>query len=300
MTAERPRQSQELLVESPRPVCQLRRLALVVLGVLTGLSAGRPAHAQEPVLVASVEGISEYRLDNGLRVLLLPDASGPRITVVMTYLVGVRHEGYGETGMAHLLEHMLLKGTDEHPDIGMEMRRRGASFDASTWFDRTNYYETLLATDDNLSWALGLEADRMLNARIRDDELRSERMVVVSELAYYESLLLSSLQKRVRATAYQRHNYGKSVGGEPSDLDNVPIERLRVFYRRYYQPDNAVLLIAGRFDERRALKLASEKFGTIPRPVRTGEMRLWPTYTREPPQEGEREITLRRVGGVIR
>ena len=296
LIADRPQQSQIVLIVSRRPVRQLGRLGLVVLILLAAISSGRPAHAQEPVLVASVEGITEYRLANGLRVILMPDASSPRITVVMTYFVGVRHEGYGETGMAHLLEHMLLKGTADHPDIGREMGERGAAYDATTWYDRTNYYETLPATEDNLSWVLGLEADRMLSARISEEELRSERTVVLNELDYYQGIPLGRILGRVQATAYHWHNYGKSVGGERSDLANVPVDRLRGFYRRYYQPDNAALLVAGRFDEGRALELVQEKFGAIPRPVRTGELRLWPTYTREPPQEGEREINLRRAG----
>ncbi len=295
-TAERPRRSQNVLIKSRRPVGQLRRLGLVVLVVLAAISSGRPAHAQERVLVVSVEGITEYRLANGLRVILMPDASSPRITVVITYFVGVRHEGSGETGMAHLLEHMLLKGTADHPDVAREMSERGGAYDASTWYDRTNYYETFTAGNDNVSWALGLEADRMLNARLEEEELRSERTVVLNELDYYKGLPLGSIRGRVQATAYHWHNYGKSVGGERSDLENVPIERLRGFYRRYYQPDNAALLVTGRFDEGRALELVQEKFGSIPRPVRTGDLQLWSTYTREPPQEGEREINLRRAG----
>ena len=296
LIADRPQQSQIVLIVSRRPVRQLGRLGLVVLILLAAISSGRPAHAQEPVLVASVEGITEYRLANGLRVILMPDASSPRITVVMTYFVGVRHEGYGETGMAHLLEHMLLKGTADHPDIGREMGERGAAYDATTWYDRTNYYETLPATEDNLSWVLGLEADRMLSARISEEELRSERTVVLNELDYYQGIPLGRILGRVQATAYHWHNYGKSVGGERSDLENVPIERLRGFYRRYFQPDNAALLVAGRFDKGRALELVQEKFGGIPRPARTGDLRLWSTYTKEPAQEGEREINLRRAG----
>ncbi|MEM7589206.1 MAG: insulinase family protein [Myxococcota bacterium] len=129
----------------------------------------------------SLEGIHEYKMSNGLTVLLLPDASGSQVTVNITYLVGSRHEGRGEAGMAHLLEHMLFKGTPTRPDIKGELQHRGASFNATTWLDRTNYYETLTATDENLRFALELEADRMVNSCIRQEDLESEMTVVRNE-----------------------------------------------------------------------------------------------------------------------
>lgn len=117
--------------------------------------------------VASVEGITEYRINsNGLRVLLFPDQSKPTITVNITYLVGSRHEGYGETGMAHLLEHMVFKGTPRHPNIPQELTEHGARPNGTTWYDRTNYYETFSASEENLRWALDLEADRMVNSYV--------------------------------------------------------------------------------------------------------------------------------------
>src|SRR5580700_3983307 len=111
--------------------------------------------------VTEVEGISEYRLANGLRVLLFPDQSKPTITVNCTYLVGSRMEGYGETGMAHLLEHMLFKGSTNHPHIPDEQTSHGASPNGSTSYDRTNYFETFAASDENLNWGLSSESDRM-------------------------------------------------------------------------------------------------------------------------------------------
>jgi len=139
--------------------------------------------------------------------------------------------------MAHLLEHLVFKGTPDHPDIPKELTERGARPNGTAWFDRTNYFETFTSTDENLEWALDLEAD----------------------------------------------------------LENVPIERLQAFYRKYHQPDNAMLVIAGRFDPDRAKELVIQNFGAIPRPERVGENILWPTYTAEPDQDGERTVTLRRV-----
>ena len=248
--------------------------------------------------VASVEGITEYQLDNGLKFLLFPDQSKQQITVNITYLVGSRHEGYGETGMAHLLEHLVFKGTPNHPDIPAELTERGASPNGTTWFDRTNYFETLPATDDNLEWALDLEADRMINSFISAEDLESEMTVVRNEWERGENSPGGVLQKRLMSTAFQWHNYGNSTIGARADIENVPIDRLQAFYRKYYQPDNAVLVVAGKFDPERAIELVEEKFGPIPRPERTGANQLFPTYTAEPAQDGERSVTLRRVGEV--
>ena len=248
--------------------------------------------------VATVEGITEYRLDNGLRFLLVPDRSQQQITVNITYLVGSRHEGYGETGMAHLLEHLVFKGTPNHPHISSDLIERGASYNATTFPDRTSYYETLPAEDDNLAWALGLEADRMVNSYISAKDLESEMTVVRNEWELHENDPVRILKERVLSTAYLWHNYGNTTIGARADIENVPIERLQAFYRKYYQPDNAVLVVAGRFDTERAVELIEEKFGPIPRPDRIGANRLYETYTVEPTQDGERTVTLRRVGDV--
>ncbi|MDE0695126.1 MAG: pitrilysin family protein [Boseongicola sp.] len=188
--------------------------------------------------VATVEGITEYRLDNGLRFLLFPDQSQQRMTVNITYLVGSRHEGYGETGMAHLLEHLLFKGTPNHPDIPDELNERGASFGATTSFDRTSYFETFPANEDNLRWALDLEADRMVNSYVSVEDLESEMTVVRNEWERNESNPVVILRERVLSTAFLWHNYGNTPIGARADIENVPIERLQAFYRKHYQPDN--------------------------------------------------------------
>ena len=270
----------------------LIRLSLIPLLVLplTLFAAGKLTE------VASVEGITEYSLDNGLRVILFPDASQPTTTVNITYLVGSRHEAYGETGMAHLLEHLVFKGTPKHPDIPQELTERGARPNGTTSFDRTNYYETFPATDENLEWAIDLESDRMINSFISADDLESEMTVVRNEMESGENDPMRMLRQRTLSIAYLWHNYGQSTIGARSDVENVPIERLQAFYRKYYQPDNAVLVVAGKFDEKLAKELIVEKFGSIPRPDRTGANRIYPTYTQDPTQDGERTITLRRNG----
>lgn len=247
-----------------------------------------------PKRVISIEGITEYALDNGLKLLLFPDASKPTVTVNVTYFVGSRHEGYGESGMAHLLEHMLFKGTPRHDKIWTLLQNRGADFNGTTSWDRTNYYETLPATGDNLEFALALEADRMINSKIAPEDLRTEFSVVRNEFEMGENDPAYVLEERMLSTAFLWHNYGKSPIGSRSDIERVPVDRLRTFYRRYYRPDNAMLVIAGKFEPTQALALVQKHFGPIPRPAQ----KLPPTYTLEPPQDGERVVTLRRAGDV--
>lgn len=260
----------------------------------TQQATAAPALPKGIELVTSVEGITEYRLANGLHVLMFPDQTKQTITVNITYKVGSASENYGETGMAHLLEHLVFKGTPRHPNIPQELTAHGSRPNGTTWTDRTNYFETFAATDENLNWALDLEADRMVNSFIKKEHLDSEMTVVRNEFELGENNPFGVLLNRVLSTAYLWHNYGKTTIGARSDLENVPIDRLQAFYKTYYQPDNAVLLIAGKFDEQKTLGLVDKYFSPIPRPTRV----LPKSYTAEPTQDGERSVTLRRVGDV--
>ena len=267
-------------------------LAVLVLSlVVSNFSQTLPSGVTR---VTSVEGITEYHLANGLRVLLFPDQAKQTITVNITYMVGSRHENYGETGMAHLLEHLVFKGTPKHPNIPQELTSRGTSPNGTTWFDRTNYFETFAATDDNLDWALDLEADRMVNSYIAKKDLESEFSVVRNELESGENNPFNVTIQKLMSVAFDWHNYGNSTIGARSDVENVPIDRLQAFYKRFYQPDNAVLLVAGKFDETKTLNLINQKFGAIPKPERV----LPKFYTNEPTQDGERTVTIRRVGDI--
>jgi zinc protease len=249
-----------------------------------------PAAAQQ---VRSIEGVTEYRLANGLQVLLYPDQSSSTVSINVTYKVGSRHESYGETGMAHLLEHMNFKGTPTHPKIMDELSSRGAHANATTAYDRTNYFETLPATTANLEWALGMEADRMTHSLIAKKDLDTEMTVVRNEFEAGENSPANVLRERVLETAYLWHNYGHPTIGARADIEGVPIERLQKFYRTYYQPDNAALIVTGKFDQKATLAYIEKVFGVIPKPTRI----LPNLYTTEPPQDGMREVTLRRSGG---
>jgi len=243
---------------------------------------------------ASVEGITEYKLNNGLKVLLFPDNSSQTITVNITYKVGSRHEGYGEKGMAHLLEHMVFKGTPNHPNIPEELTSHGARPNGTTWYDRTNYFETFNATDDNLEWALDLEADRMLNSYIAKKDLESEFSVVRNEFESGENSPSGVLMKKVISTAFLWHNYGQSTIGNRSDIERVPIENLQAFYKKYYRPDNAVLMVTGKFETEKTLALIQKKFGDLKNP----DIPLRDIPTIEPPQDGEKRVSLSRVGDL--
>ena len=265
---------------------------LPVIALLLAASAWAQTLPDGVRKVTAAEGITEYAFPNGLHVLLFPDDSKPKVTVNLTYLVGSRHEGYGETGMAHLLEHLMFRETNTRPDIKKELTDHGAVMNGTTSWDRTNYFETLNATDENLRWAIGLEADRMVNAHIDKKNLDAEMTVVRNEFEAGENSPDRILFQRAMEAAYTWHNYGKSPIGNRSDIENVPVGKLAAFYQKYYQPDNAVLTIAGKFNEGQTLAWIAEAFGRITKPART----LEPTYTTEPTQDGERSVALRRVG----
>jgi zinc protease len=267
---------------------------LAVLAFVPGVFARETPLPPDVARITSVEGITEYRLTNGLKVLLFPDVSKPTVTVNVTYLVGSRHENYGETGMAHLLEHLMFKGTPKFPAIDQEFNKRGMRSNGSTWLDRTNYFELFQAGDDNLKWAIEMEADRLVHSFIAKKDLDSEMTVVRNEYEQGENAPFSVLIKRMQSIAFDWHNYGHSTIGNRSDIENVKIENLQAFYRMYYQPDNAVLLVAGKFDEAQALAWIAQYFGAIPKPERTLPM-LW---TQEPIQDGERTFIVRRKGDI--
>ncbi|MBD3673193.1 MAG: insulinase family protein [Planctomycetaceae bacterium] len=269
-------------------------LSTVILLTTATQSSSADAEESGMTKMATIEGISEYRLENGMKVLLFPDPSSSKVTVNLTIFVGSRHEGYGEAGMAHLLEHMLFKGTPDHPNIPKSLTERGASFNGTTWLDRTNYYETLPANDDNLEFALRMEADRMMNSHVSGEDLKSEMTVVRNEFERGENNPYSILFQRMMSAAFIWHNYGQSTIGNRADIERVPIENLQAFYKKYYQPDNAMVVVAGKFDPEKALSLINEYFGSIPAP----ERELPKTYTEEPPQDGERIVTLKRTGEV--
>ena len=241
---------------------------------------------------ASIEGVAEWQFPNGLKLITLPDPGADTITVHITYMVGSRHESYGEKGMAHLLEHLLFKGSKRYPQLKEDFTRRGARWNGTTSNDRTNYFTTTPATADNLAWLVAMEADRMVNSFVSKADLDSEMTVVRNEFEMGENSPGNVLFQRMQQLAFPWHNYGNPIIGSRADIEQVPIDKLKAFYRTWYQPDNAVLMIAGRFEPKNAVSLVAKHFGAIPRPKRV----LPAFYTVEPTQDGERRVRLERVG----
>lgn len=267
--------------------------ALIFTFLLIG-SLSAQKKADYPQFVTEVEGIKEYKLDNGLQILLIPDATQSNVVVNIVYKVGSRHEGYGEKGMAHLLEHMLFKSTENLGDIKKMLSDKGGNANGTTWYDRTNYFEIFPSNDENLRWSIEMEADRMLNATMLQSDLDKEFSVVRNEFEIGENDPSGILNERIISGAYLWHNYGNSTIGSREDIERVKTDRLKVFYQKYYQPDNATLIIAGKYDEKTALDAVAEYFGVLPRPTRT----LDKTYTVEPAQDGERYVELKRAGDI--
>lgn len=266
----------------------------VLLSLSLVVAMATTMYAQEPTFVTSVEGIKEYGLANGMKIVLIPDASQSNVIVNIVYGVGSRHEGYGESGMAHLLEHMLFKKSSKFTDIKKTIADKGAQANGTTYYDRTNYYEILPASDENLKWALEMEADRMVTSAILQSDLDTEFSVVRNEFEIGENYPTGVLNERILSTAYLWHNYGKSTIGSKEDIERVPASRLKLFYQKYYQPNNATLVIGGKFDEKKTLSWIKDYFAAIPKSKTPIEQ----TYTVEPPQDGERFVELKRNGDV--
>jgi zinc protease len=251
--------------------------------------------------ITEYDGISEYRLDsNGLKVLLVERRAAPVVAFMVVYRVGSRNEAVGHTGATHLLEHMLFKGTPTYnkktgTQIAAVLQKQGAVFNADTWFDRTRYYEML--PSDQLDLAIHLEADRMRNSFIADEDRQSEMTVVRNELERGENDPARILHDRLWAMAFREHPYHHPTIGWRSDVEGMPTSRLKEFYDTYYYPNNATAILVGDFEEQCALDLIARRFSGIP-PSPTP---IPPMYTTEPPQEGEIRFALRRAGqlGIV-
>jgi zinc protease len=243
-------------------------------------------------------GFREFRLrSNGLKLLLLENRVAPVVTFAIIYHVGSRNEAVGYTGATHLLEHLMFKGTpqynrDRGTAIAAVLEALGARFNATTWFDRTNYYETI--PSDKLEIAVRIEASRMRGSLLRDGDRQPEMTVVRNEFERGENSPFQVLYKQTFATAFREHPYHHPTIGWRSDIEGVSTERLKEFYDTFYHPNNATALVVGDFDESAALDMIARHFGSIPTSARP----IPQVYTEEPPQEGERRFLVRRVGQV--
>ncbi len=249
-------------------------------------------------LLKEKSGFREFRLlSNGLRVLLLPNRVAPVATFAVVYHVGSRNEAVGHTGSTHLLEHLMFKGTPEFDRakgtaVAAVLEAIGARFNATTWFDRTNYYETI--PSDALETALRIESSRMRRALLRDEDRVPEMTVVRNEFERGENSPFQVLYKQTFATAFREHPYHHPTIGWRSDIEGVATSRLKEFYDTFYHPNNATAMLIGDFEEADALAAIERHFGAIPPSPRP----IPQVHTVEPPQEGERRFTVRRAGQV--
>ncbi len=270
--------------------------ASLALGLLASpLAMASPAKVQGFTYVKSLDQIDEYRLEsNGLRVLLVPRHAAPVVTFMVTYHVGSRNEAVGTTGGTHLLEHLMFKGS-KHFDKGLGnsvdkyLERVGAGFNATTSFDRTNYYATL--GPDALKGYIDIEADRMRNLALRDSDRKDEMTVVRNEYEQSENNPWMALNTQVWAAAYQAHPYHHPVIGWRSDIENISIEKLRAFYDTYYWPNNATVTVVGDFKPEQVLGWIQQSYGVIPR----SSQPIPAVYTTEPVQQGARRVIVRRA-----
>ncbi|MFN0084590.1 MAG: M16 family metallopeptidase [Blastocatellia bacterium] len=246
--------------------------------------------------ITEYEGITEYNLkSNGLKILLVPRRAAPVVAFMVVYRVGSRNEAVGHTGATHLLEHMLFKGSPSYnkqkgTGIDIVLQRQGAVFNADTWFDRTRYYVMLPA--DQLELAIHIEADRMRDAFINDDDRQSEMSVVRNELERGENEPSRILHERMWSMAFREHPYHHPTIGWRSDVEGIPTARLKEFYNTFYYPNNATAIVVGDFEDQTALDLIEKHFGGLP----ASPAPIPPMYTTEPPQEGEIRFILRRAG----
>ena len=276
---------------------------LVLLGlvfVALGLQAS-PVAVEGFTHVRTVNSIDEYTLNsNGLQVLLLPEHSSPTLTFMVTYRVGSKNEVTGSTGATHILEHLMFKGTSERDrskgnNVDQLLERTGARYNATTWLDRTNYYENL--GSEHLAAVVDMEADRMRRLLLRDEDRQPEMTVVRNEFERGENSPLQALYKEIYQAAFVAHPYHHSTIGHRSDIEKVSIEKLREFYDTYYWPNNATISIIGDFDASQALALVRKSFGVYPRSPKP----IPAVYTQEPAQSGPRRVTVKRAGqlGVL-
>lgn len=251
--------------------------------------------------IQELGGIEELELEsNDLKVLLMEDHSAPVLTFMVTYRVGSRNEVIGTTGATHILEHLMFKGTPTFnkaagTQIAATLQNIGAVINATTWLDRTNYYENI--PSDKLELAVHLESDRMRNSLLKEEDKNAEMTVVRNEFEQGENDPTSALDKEIWAASYLAHPYHHSTIGWRSDIENVPIEKLREFYNTFYWPNNATVTVIGDFDKNNALELIKKYFGAIPR----SPHEIPQVYTEEPEQQGQRRVIVKRAGqlGVV-
>jgi len=234
--------------------------------------------------------VFETVLPNGLKVILLENHKAPLVTFQVWYRVGSRNEAWGKTGLSHMLEHMMFKGTEKTgpEDFSRIIQENGGSLNAFTSYDYTAYFENL--SEDRIHVAIDLEADRMQNLVLREEDFRTERMVVMEERRMRtEDNPQAVLIEQIMATAFQIHPYRWPIIGWMEDIARFTLEDLKTYYRTYYNPVNAFLVVVGDFKKEELLSKIEKAFGSYPKGVAPNQNR-----DKDPPQIGERRILVKK------
>jgi len=262
--------------------------------------AARAAPAAAPgfTYIKSLEGIDEYRLDsNGLSVLIVPDHSAPVVTFQVTYRVGSRNEVTGTTGATHILEHMMFKGSENFNDpkgnsVKQYLEHVGGHYNANTSYDRTTYFATV--GRDNLEGYIAIEADRMRHLWLHETDRQAEMTVVRNEYERQANDPEAMLTEEVSSAAYVALPYHHPVIGWKSDIEHVPIAKLRDFYDTFYWPNNATVTVVGDIDPAATLNLIKKYYGVYPQ----SPLPIPQIYTEEPAQSGPRRVIIKRPGEI--
>ncbi len=236
----------------------------------------------------------QFSLDNGLTLLVLPDHRLPIVSLQVHYKVGSRHELPGITGISHLFEHLMFRGTQTlgPEEFSRILQAKGGEINAFTTKDHTSYFENLPA--EHLELGLKLEADRLLHLKLDDETFAPELQVVISErkLRSVDSPF-GLVEEELFATAYTQHPYNWPVIGWNQDLHRLTLEDCRSYYRHHYHPGTMTIVLAGDIEPQRGLELVTRYFGAIPNPGTPPEPRVT-----EPPQRGERRAIFKKVSQV--
>jgi zinc protease len=275
----------------------MRRIAALLIILALALYPPLPARgggevAEEPSGLLQIPWkVVEHRLSNGMRALLLQDRRAPSIVFQVWYGVGSRDEPKGKTGVAHMLEHMMFRGTKKYgpKEFSNLVKRNGGTHNAFTSFDYTAYFERIAS--DRLGLVMELEADRMVNLVFKPEELETERKVVMEERrSRTEDSPTGALFEKLRSSAFTTHSYGNPIIGWPQDIDTYTLDDLKTFYLRYYTPGNATAVLVGDFEIDNAIALLEKHFGPIPAKSFAGRPKMT-----EPPQTEQRRLVVKKV-----
>lgn len=229
-------------------------------------STAQTAGAQNVRLEAHAGGATAYRLDNGFRIILIPYTNASDVRIELMVKAGAKLEDYGQSGLAHVLEHMMFLSAGQRENVGLELSSLVSDSNAVTDSDSTRYYASMVPNPETVDRVLRIKADQFLRPVFNEQELRREIQVVLNELDESADDAVAIMVAALERNSFAFHGYTRTVGGARSDVAKLTAQDLRAFHLKHYRPDNAVLIVSGRFDQKQVLELASELFGQAVNP----------------------------------